>query len=297
MGPRSLLYILRASLFSAILLTFLLVGREMGVFIPALSATLEEIPGLILGLSALLLYMVAAASFVTYFEYHGFGPQDGIIRRGPDRKVAALTFDDGPHPEYTSEILDILKEKKVKAAFFLVGQHVEKYPEVARRIVEEGHEVGNHTYTHKDVFSLSKEAIRSEIRRAQEAIYNTTGVRTTWFRPPRGAYRESGKRLILDAGFTMALWSISSLDWRRVKPSVVAKRIMRYLHPGAIILFHDSGSLVKPEGGNRSNTVKCLPLVIDEIRKRGYRIVSLYELKELKEEERSQQAAYERSVV
>ncbi len=215
---------------------------------------------------------------VNFYEYHGFGSQDGIIRHGAFKPYVALTFDDGPNPEFTSRILDILAQKNVRATFFMVGRHVLKYPLIARSVVAEGHEIGNHTFSHRDLMTASRKTLLKEVHDADDAISSTLGIRTRLFRPPRGMISAAGRRVLAESGYKIALWTVSAQDWRRDASKVVVRRIVRHARPGGIILFHDSGALLRSEGGSRESTVEALPLVIDELRSRGYEFVGLSQL-------------------
>jgi peptidoglycan/xylan/chitin deacetylase (PgdA/CDA1 family) len=241
------------------------------------------------GLAFLLLSII-----ITYYEYHGFGNGEGIIRRGPAELVVALTFDDGPSPNFTPLVLDVLKKYDVRATFFLVGKHVEKYPDVARRIVEEGHEIGNHTYNHRDLVPSTSRKLKREIFRAQEAIYRVTGVYPHYFRPPRGIYSEAVRKFVVRHGFKMVLWTVSGVDWAGTPTRVIARRILRFVSPGAIILLHDSGALLKSEGHSRMNTVKALEIVIPKLLEWGYRFVTVSELERICSEK---QAVYVPEVI
>lgn len=203
------------------------------------------------------------AGFISYYEYHGFGLQEGIVRSGGERPMVALTFDDGPSPRYTPAILDVLREKGVKATFFVVGNHVEKYPEIARRIVQEGHEIGNHTYTHRDLVPASRRTVLREVKQAERVIKETCGVEPRLFRPPRGLYSESVRQLVVRQGYTIVLWSVSTLDWSGLTANMILRRVKKYARNGSIILLHDSGALLKREGGLRGGTVKALSQIID----------------------------------
>lgn len=240
-------------------------------------------------LSTIALSIIILSGLISYFEYRGIGPQEGIVRRGPCLPYVALTFDDGPGAEYTPMILDILKEKNVKATFFLVGKHVEKYPDIAKRIVAEGHEVGNHTYSHKEMFPASRKRVIKEIVKCEEAIEKVTGVRPVLFRPPRGIYSDAVRKIVLEMGYTMILWSISAVDWAGTPARAIAARVKRYVKPGAIILFHDNGALLKSEGHSRMNTVKALPKIIDDLRTKGYQFVTVSQLLSLEEESLEEQ--------
>ncbi len=216
---------------------------------------------------------------VSYYEYHGIGPQDGIVRRGPHQGIVSLTFDDGPSPKYTSEILDILKKKEVKASFFVVGKNVEKYPHIARRIVAEGHDICNHTYSHRELVPSTKKIVENQLERADFSIRRTTGVKTRLFRPPRGMISNAVRSLVVENGYRVILWTTSSMDWSGISSKMMVVRLRLFIRPGAIILFHDSGALIRNEGASRGNTVQALPLIIDYLReKRGYEIVPVSEM-------------------
>ncbi|MBS3908626.1 MAG: polysaccharide deacetylase family protein [Actinobacteria bacterium] len=221
------------------------------------------------------------AAFVSYFEYHGIGSQDGIVRRGPHEDIVAITFDDGPNPAYTPQLLDILKEKGVKATFFVVGLHVKKYPDIARRIVAEGHDIGNHTYTHKDLVPATRRMVLAQTHKTEQAIKRVTGRTTKLFRPPRGIYSGAVRRLLVDdEGYRLILWSVSSIDWRQTSPLKILRRVLCHTRPGSILLFHDSGAVLRREGASRQNTVDALPMVIDALRERGYEFVTMTEMLE-----------------
>jgi len=191
-------------------------------------------PSLYLALMAL---FALAAFLISYYEYHGIGPQDGIVRRGPHEHVVSLTFDDGPNPIYTSQILDILKQKGVKASFFVVGQNVDKYPEIARRIVAEGHDIGNHTYTHRELVPSTEKLVLNQLEKTDLAIRKATGVRTRLFRPPRGIYSNAVRKLVVAKGYRIILWTVSSADWSGVSPKTIFRRIRWYTRNGGIILI------------------------------------------------------------
>lgn len=226
------------------------------------------------------LALASIGGFISYYEYRGVGPQEGIIRKGIffGRKVAALTFDDGPSSIYTPKILDVLREHNVKATFFVTGRHVEKYPEIAKRIVQEGHEIGNHSYSHCNMVLLNDEQLLNEIRRAEQAIVESTGTKPTLFRPPRGIYNNRVRQRILAEGYCIVLWSVSSLDWSFLGPKTIAFRVKQFVRNGSIILLHDSGSLVRREGGSRKSTVGALPLIISFLKSQNYQIVPASEI-------------------
>lgn len=229
--------------------------------------------------SLLALIIIFLATAISYYEYHGFGPQPpGVIRRVTNKPYVALTFDDGPNPIFTPQILEILKEKKVTATFFMVGKHIEKYPEVAKRVYQEGHEIGNHTYTHRDLMVASKKTLLIEVRKTDQAIGKVLGIKTKLMRPPRGLISASNRKTLLELGYVVVMWTVSALDWSGLSPKAMTRRVKRYIRNGGIILFHDSGALIKSEGGKRGNTVEALPLIIDELKRKGYKIVPLSQM-------------------
>ncbi|RJQ53215.1 MAG: polysaccharide deacetylase family protein [Actinobacteria bacterium] len=219
------------------------------------------------------------AGLITYYEYRGLGPQEGIVRRGRPEHAVALTFDDGPSPVYTAQILDVLNEKGAKATFFVVGEHVRKYPDLARRIVAEGHDIGNHTMNHRDLIPAGRQVVIDEIECCGATIEQVTGVAPVLFRPPRGIYGNAIRQLVVDMGYRMILWTLSTIDWRGKRPSSILRRVRARIRPGGIILFHDSGALIKCEGGSRENTVQAVGLVIDYLKDvRGYELVTVSEM-------------------
>lgn len=209
---------------------------------------------------------------------HGLGAE-GSTLLGPalvrlERDAdAALTFDDGPSPD-TARILDILREKGVKATFFLCGAAVERYPELAKRIAAEGHALGNHTYSHPYLHLKSRDVIASEIDRTQAAIERATGIRPKYFRPPHGVRWFSLWTILRERGMEMALWN--SFPQEGASPAhEIVRRALARLRPGAIILLHD-GREAMPEGRDRRPaTVEALPQIIDGARRAGYRFVLL----------------------
>ena len=214
-----------------------------------------------------------------FYVYHGFGAQADIIRKNPNMgKKVVLTFDDGPSRDFTPQILKILAEKKVKATFFMVGAQVEKYPEVAQQVVDDGHEVGNHTYGHITVPHAPPTQLASQIMRTNLSILQHTGRYPQYLRPPRGLYDMRMRRIAMLMGQEVVLWSLSSQDWYpRVNGETVAKRVIDRASSGDIILFHDSGSLLGREGSNRRPTVEALPTIIDGLQDKGFEIISMEE--------------------
>src|SRR5437870_3698190 len=192
-----------------------------------------------------------------------------------DAHEVALTFDDGPDPEWTPKILDVLKAAKVKAAFFLVGVNAERYPNIVRRIVSEGHEIGNHTYYHPNLALCWPEHIRIELNATQLLIQSLTGRATTLFRPPYAADTQPSRlaeliplQIAQDQDYMVVLENIDPQDWAKPGADVILQRIKQQRHDGSIVLLHDAG-------GNRSQTVEALPRILDWLHTRGDTVVPL----------------------
>lgn len=203
-------------------------------------------------------------------------------------KRVALTFDDGPNPNYTPRILDILKEYNVKATFFVTGRQVDKYPEIARRIVEEGHVIGNHGANHHEMKIYSRRNIQSEIKSCQESIYNATGVNTALFRPPYGMFNGNVIREMKATNHSLIQWSVSPRDWSLPKPEKIIRRVAAKAKDGSIILMHDSHPFYEKK--SRQPTIDALPGVIETLKRQGFELVTVSELLGL---EHSQLAAAE----
>ncbi len=231
-----------------------------------------------LGFASLVLLLILAF-FLNRYVYRGFGMQVELFRNGPkDLKVVALTFDDGPDPRYTPMILDILDDYDIKATFFMVGKHVEKYPHIARLVEEAGHEIGHHTYSHANLLQASAYRISEEITRGEEAILNATGKRPSLLRPPRGLYNHVVMEEAREMGYTIALWSFSSNDWLEPSPLEITRKILRNVSNGDIILFHDSGDLIRSEGADRLSTVLSLKPIIEGLKEQEYIFVTITEM-------------------
>jgi len=193
---------------------------------------------------------------------------------GGEHQVA-ITFDDGPDPRWTPKILDILKAANVKAAFFLLGVNAERYPSLVRRIVDEGHEIGNHTYYHPNLALCWPEHIRLELNATQLLLETITGRATTLFRPPYAA--DTGPtqlselaplKIAEDLNYLVVLENIDPQDWAKPGADIILRRIKQQRHDGSVILLHDAG-------GDRSQTVQALPRILDWLHTRGDTVVPL----------------------
>jgi peptidoglycan/xylan/chitin deacetylase (PgdA/CDA1 family) len=193
----------------------------------------------------------------------------------------ALTFDDGPQDVYTPQILDILKKYRLKATFFLIGKNVKFFPEVVKRIVREGHCIGNHTYSHPDLVLKNKEQIRLQLQKTEEAIYNATGLKTYLFRPPYGADNHWVSLEAENLGYVIIQWSVSGLNGRKDSQfDKIARRVITNTQNGSIILLHDGNRLSNKT--DRSQIIKALPIIIETLQQKGYQFVTIPELLDLK---------------
>ncbi|MGD1912823.1 MAG: polysaccharide deacetylase family protein [Rivularia sp. (in: cyanobacteria)] len=206
-------------------------------------------------------------------RFHGTTIKEAKL--APNDKLIALTFDDGPWPKYTDQILKILKKNNIKATFFVVGQVLKNYPDLGKRIVTEGHTIGNHTWNHWYHY-FNKQAAALEIDRTSDLIYKTTGTKTTLFRPPGGMLHNGLAAYARSKKYTVVMWSADSIDYALPSPPTLVNRVVRQATPGGIVLLHDGG-------GPRKNTVAALPSMISKLRKQGYRFVTIPELLEHQE--------------
>ena len=186
-------------------------------------------------------------------------------------KVVALTFDDGPHPRTTAEILDVLKEYGVRATFFNVDENALKRPELTAREVAEGHEVGNHTFTHINIRSLSEEEVKRQLLETEDAVTEAAGVKPTLFRPPEGRIGEEGERAAEELGYTVVLWSVDTRDWTHRTAYAIAETVTQNVKDGDVILCHDFIS-------GESHTAEALRIFIPKLLEEGYEFVTVSEL-------------------
>jgi peptidoglycan/xylan/chitin deacetylase (PgdA/CDA1 family) len=196
-----------------------------------------------------------------------FGPF--VCRGAPERRCVALTFDDGPDARSTPALLELLRETGAEAAFFCVGERVAANPELAARIVGQGHLLENHSYRHSNLtnfFSVTR--LRAELEQTQEIIRQATGITPRWFRPPMGLSNPRVFRAARALGLTVLGWSARGLDTILADPERIVARIIRRLEPGAIILLHDGGI----PAARLITTVKTL---LDTVRAHGYEVVRL----------------------
>lgn len=220
-------------------------------------------------MSLVICFFLINTSFI--MSYSQKDNKDIIKNNTNENMEIAITFDDGPHPKETPKILDILKKYDVKATFFVVGKHIKWYPDSVIRASQEGHEIGNHTFTHPDISTLSEEQIKTEIKNCEDIIIQKTNKKPVLFRPPFGNYnRECLEKLSNDLGYTVVLWSgVDVRDWQNPSPNKIAYEIINNIKSGDIILLHDYGT---------ENTVKALEIILPELKQKGYKFVTVSEL-------------------
>lgn len=182
-----------------------------------------------------------------------------------DGKKIAITFDDGPNPNYTEKLLNGLKKRGVKATFFLLGQQVEEYPQIVEDIHEQGHLIGVHSYEHVNFNQIGDAQALEQVKKTKEAIYQVTGEYPDFIRPPYGCWK---KELDEEIPLIEVLWDVDPCDWATTDEDVVVQRILSQVKDGSIILLHDASK----------SSVQAALTVIDILEKRGYEFVTVEEL-------------------
>ncbi|ABO51553.1 polysaccharide deacetylase [Desulforamulus reducens MI-1] len=226
----------------------------------------------------LMALLVGAVSYSTLTASKGVSVEqwlrDGqVIKQvSTSKKVVALTFDDGPSELYTSRILDVLKQNETRATFFVVGKRAEKYPAVIKRMVTDGHEVANHTYTHP-LSPVKSAKLTRELDKTDDIVYGIIGRHTQYYRPPGGKCTHSMIDPAVDKGYKVILWTNREDPKDLSDPGVpqIVSQVVDYVRNGSIIILHDCG-------GDRSQTVEALPQIIQGVQEKGYVFVTVSEL-------------------
>jgi peptidoglycan/xylan/chitin deacetylase (PgdA/CDA1 family) len=199
----------------------------------------------------------ATEQSVTFSSVHVDGP------------YIAMTFDDGPSAPLTPKLLDLLAARHIKVTFFVIGENVAEHPEIVARAAREGHEIGNHSWSHPNFAKMSEERVREQLWRTDTAIQSATGTRPTLMRPPYGSITAREKRWIHDElGYDIILWDVDPYDWKRPGPAVVRNRILKETQPGSIVLSHD----IHP------GTIEAMPSTLDALAAKGFKFVTVSEL-------------------
>ncbi len=241
----------------------------------------------------LALVALAALTFAAYEVAESPGSQlfGKTVVSGPkDERVVALTYDDGPNPPYTAQILDVLQREGVHATFFVVGQAVQAYPSVVRREADEGNAVGNHTWSHGHLVLYDPKSLRETLERTDRAIYAATGRHTRIMRPPYGGRDWFVLDQVRKLGYTPVMWSVPlPNDWEYPPAPLIAARVLRYVGDGSIIDLHDGNRgivcaahpKVSAHVCDRSRDVEATRLIVESLKRRGYRFVTIPELLEM----------------
>lgn len=205
-----------------------------------------------------------------------YGPMiekyDGFYVGPSGDKTVYLTFDNGYEQGYTTQVLDVLKEKEVPAAFFITGHYIESAPDLVKRMAKEGHLIGNHSWSHPDFTKVSKEKMRKELSRVDQAVQQLTDQEMISFvRPPRGTFNDQTLKWAQEFGYTHAFWSVAFKDWETDNQKgweYAYHSVLNQVHPGAVILLHSVSQ----------DNADALSHLIDELRKRGYQFGTLNDL-------------------
>lgn len=192
---------------------------------------------------------------------------DVLIHGNQNLKEVALTFDDGPRPELVREMLNLLGKHRARSTFFVVGSMVEKNPAIVRRMMNEGHEVANHTYAHPRLAGLDEDQIRTELAKCDRAVFEATGARTNLFRPPGMRYDDTVLRAAQSLGYVTIHWNVAAQDYQKQSPERIASKILGAVQPGSVILLH-----------GHPDTLAALPTILEELDRRGYRYVTVSQM-------------------
>ncbi|MFJ8436659.1 polysaccharide deacetylase family protein [Kitasatospora sp. NPDC094019] len=195
-------------------------------------------------------------------------PAQAAGNRAAGSRTVYLTFDDGPSPRYTPQVLALLAQYGARATFFEIGQNVAAYPAVTRRVHDQGHSVQNHSWSHPDLRSLSKSAFDSQVSATDARIRASTGTTPSCLRPPYGAVNSAVRSGAARLGKTVQLWSVDPQDWARPGRAAIERRVLDRVTPGAVVLMHDGG-------GDRSQTVAALSNILRTLKARGYTFAPL----------------------
>ena len=224
--------------------------------------------------------LIAGAAAVAYAGYATMGPTSQLYGRSflgvPGSRLLALTYDDGPNDAHTPALLDILSQHGAKATFFLIVRYVAQRPDLARRIRQEGHAIGNHTYSHPLLTFASSARLRRELDDADKAIADAAGPHDGLFRPPFGGRRPGTFAVVRARGMTPVMWTVSCFDWNARSADPIEQRAASAIRGGDVILLHD-GSHVKM-GADRAPTLEATARLLRRYQAEGYRFVTIPEM-------------------
>ncbi len=224
---------------------------------------------------------VTAAGLACWAGYHTMAPTSQLygptfVGLGPGSRLLALTYDDGPNDPYTLRMLEVLERHGVKATFFLIGQYVQQKPEIARAVVDAGHAIGSHTWSHPNLIFAPEAELQRQLEQTQQAIIDATGVETKIFRPPFGARRPATLRTVRAFGLQTVMWNVTCYDWKAKSAGEIVAHAERQIRGGDVILLHD-GSHVRM-GADRSRTVEASDRILSRYRGEGFEFVTIPEM-------------------
>jgi peptidoglycan/xylan/chitin deacetylase (PgdA/CDA1 family) len=196
----------------------------------------------------------------------------------PGSRQIALTYDDGPNHLHTPSLLEVLARHGVHATFFLIGRYVQQHPEIARNIIQAGHVVGNHTFTHPLLIFKSEAEIRQELSQCRSALQDAIGQHSNLFRPPFGGRRPAVLRVARDLGLEPVMWNVTGYDWNAPPAEVIERKVASQTHGGNVILLHDGGH--KQVGADRAQTVIATDHLIARYKSEGYEFVTIPQMME-----------------
>lgn len=198
--------------------------------------------------------------------------EEPVHRIHTQKKIVALTFDDGPDPVYTPLILELLHKNGIHATFFVLGSQADKYPSVIKWIRKAGHEIGNHGYEHHDLNKLTEQQVYDEIKRTEQTVWKIAGVFTQYYRPPGGVITHDVQNAVRAIGYDLIFWSVDPRDWSLKRTAkVIVNSVKQNVTPGDIILFHDGGL-------NQRQMLQALQQLISDLRSQGYKFVTISQL-------------------
>jgi peptidoglycan/xylan/chitin deacetylase (PgdA/CDA1 family) len=227
------------------------------------------------------------AGLACWAGYHTMSPTSQLYGRtfiglGPGSRLLALTYDDGPNDPYTWRMIEVLERHGVKATFFLIGQYVQRKPEIAHALVAAGHAIGSHTWSHPNLIFEQVTELRRQLVQTRQAILDATGVETKIFRPPFGGRRPATLRTVRAFGLQTVMWNVTCYDWKAKSAEEIAAHAERQIHGGDVILLHD-GSHVRM-GADRSRSVEASDRILSRYLGEGFEFVTIPEMMERQQE-------------
>ena len=221
---------------------------------------------------------LAAAGVISYGAARPSSQLFGrtLVSGDPASRSLALTFDDGPNDPHTLRLLEVLAKHEVKATFFMIGRFVRERPQIARAVAQAGHVVGNHTYTHPNLFFASGSRLARELDDCEKALTEVVGEHSKLFRPPFGLRRPGTLRAAARRGLTTVMWSVTAFDWQLPTAEAIERRVAPQVRGGGVILLHDGGH--RQMGTDRAPTVEATDRMIARYKGEGYSFVTIPEM-------------------